>query len=72
MTQASKLGKLLQRRQGVTMFEVCIVCGSVTPSRRLSDLRDAGWIITKKKVEGKNYHRFYGKPPKKQQMKGLV
>ena len=71
MTQVSKLAKLLQRKQGCTMFEVCLVCSSVTPSRRLSDLRDIGWTITKKKIEGKNYHRFYGKPPKRQE-KGIL
>ena len=47
------------------MYDICIICRSVSPSRRIHDLREKGWTITKKKIDGKNFHRFYGKPPKK-------
>jgi hypothetical protein len=63
--QIDKIGQMLQRPGGCTMMEVIKACNTSTPTRRLSDLRDRGWIITKHKVEGKNYHRFYGQPPKK-------
>jgi hypothetical protein len=72
MTQIAKLAKLLQRKQGCTMYEVCLLCNSTTPTRRLSDLRDLGWSIKKIKIQGKNYHRFYGKPPKNKQLKGIL
>jgi hypothetical protein len=63
--QIRKVEQLLQRPQGCTAMEIVKMCNSTTPSRRISDLRDAGWTITKTKVEGKTYHRFYGQPPKK-------
>ena len=63
--QIDKVGQLLQRPGGCTMMEVIKACDTTTPTRRLSDLRDKGWIITKHKVAGKNYHRFFGNPPKK-------
>jgi hypothetical protein len=47
------------------MMDVIKACESTTPSRRIADLRDRGWIITKHKVAGKNYHRFFGNPPRK-------
>lgn len=62
-TQYDRLAVLLTRPGGCTMLEVSRVCNSTTPSRRVSDMRDRGWIITKHKVEGKNYHRFFGNPP---------
>ena len=63
--QIHKVEKMLQQSIGCTMMELIVMCHTTTPSRRIADLRDAGWTITKKKVQGKNYHRFYGKPPKK-------
>lgn len=64
MNQIRKVEKMLQRPQGCTMMELIKECATVSPSRRLSDLRDKGWTITKRKVAGKNYHRFFGKAPK--------
>jgi hypothetical protein len=61
--QIRKVEKLLQRAKGCTMMELILTCATVSPSRRISDLRDRGWLITKRKVAGKNYHRFFGKSP---------
>ena len=62
-TQLQRLEKLLLK--GCTSMDIIRVCRTTTPTRRLSDCRDKGWTITKVKVSGKNYHRFYGKAPKK-------
>jgi hypothetical protein len=40
--------------------------GTVCPHRRLTDLKERGWEITKMAVEGKNYNRYFGKAPKVQ------
>jgi hypothetical protein len=63
--QIRKVEQLLQRPEGCTMMELIECCKTTTPSRRIRDLRDKDWIITKHKVEGKNYHRFFGNPPGK-------
>ena len=61
-TQLQRLEKLLLK--GCTSMDIIKKCGTVSPSRRLSDMRYDGWTITKVKVAGKNYHMFYGKAPK--------
>lgn len=64
MTQLKKLGTLLMRKRGVTSLEIIMLCGSTTPTRRMSDMRELGWAITKTRVLGKSYYRYTGKPPK--------
>jgi len=63
MTQLDKLKKLIQRKQGVMSWEIAQRLPSVTPSRRVSDLRDLGWTITWKKTDD-NQKIYFGKPPK--------
>jgi hypothetical protein len=63
--QIDKVGQMLMRPGGCTMMEVIKECGTTTPSRRIRDLVEKEWVITKHKVAGKNYHRFFGNPPKK-------
>ena len=63
MTQLDKLKKLIQRKQGVMSWEIAQKLPSVTPSRRVSDLRDLGWTITFKKTDD-NQKIFFGTPPK--------
>jgi len=62
-TQLQRLEKLLIK--GCTSMDIIRECRTTTPSRRIADLRDKGWTITKVKVDGKNYHRFFGKAPKR-------
>ena len=62
-TQLQRLEKLLLK--GCTSMDIIRVCRTTTPSRRIADLRDQEWDITKVKVPGKNYHRFFGKAPKR-------
>ena len=65
-TKMNYLKKLLQRKNGVTSIEICHIMGTVCPHRRLTDLKEQGWEITKMPVEGKNYNRYFGKAPKVQ------
>jgi hypothetical protein len=62
MTQHQILARLLKRKLGCTSVEICDALPSVSPHRRLSDMKDQGWIITKKK-DGKLF-RYFGTPPK--------
>lgn len=63
MTQLDKLKKLIQRKQGVMSWEIVQKLPSVTPHRRLSDLKELGWTIIWKKRED-NQKIYFGKPPK--------
>jgi len=64
MTQHKKLAELLMRKRGVTAWEIIQLVGTVCPHKRMSDLKEMGWTITKKQVEGKKYHTYYGQSPK--------
>ena len=45
-------------------MEIIQRVGTVCPHKRMSDLKARGWTITKKQVQGKNYHRYFGTAPK--------
>jgi hypothetical protein len=62
-TQCAILEKLLRRKQGVTSLEIIQQCGTVAPHRRLADLKERGWHITRKQVPGKSYGRYFGQEP---------
>lgn len=64
MTQHEKLGKLLQRKRGVTSLEIIQLVGTVYQHKRLSDLKDMGWTILRQPIEGQEYGRYFGVPPK--------
>lgn len=64
MTQNQILSKLLSRKCGTTAMEIIQRVGTVCPHKRMSDLKERGWTITKKQVQGKNYHRYFGTAPK--------
>jgi hypothetical protein len=61
MTQHDKLKKLLLRKSGCTSVDIAAVLPSVSPHRRLSDLKEQGWTILKKQ-EGK-LKRYFGRAP---------
>lgn len=65
MTQLEKLKLLMRRKQGVTSAEIAKALPSVTPSRRVSDLREAGWTITYKLQDDNKTKIYFGKPPRK-------
>ena len=63
-TQLERLGKLLTRKRGITSWEIIRFVGTVCPHRRLTDLKEIGWTISKKEVLNKNFFRYFGLPPK--------
>jgi len=62
MNQHDKLKKLLLRKSGCTSVDIAAVLPSVSPHRRLSDLKEQGWVILKKQ-EGR-LKRYFGQAPK--------
>lgn len=62
-TQSQLLGKLLSRKCGATPMEIIVKVGTVCPHKRMADLKAMGWTITKQKIKGKTYHRYYGQAP---------
>ena len=64
MNQITTIGKLLQRKRGVTSFEIIMLGGTTSPHRRLTDLEMAGWIISRNQVKGEKYFRYFGLAPK--------
>lgn len=62
MTQADKLKKLLLRKSGCTSVDIAAVLPSVSPHRRISDLKEQGWTVLKKQ-EGR-LKRYFGIAPK--------
>jgi len=64
MTQLEKLKKLLKRKKGATSMEIIQAIGTVSPGKRVSDLRALGLTIEKVQVSGKNYFRYFLKEQK--------
>jgi hypothetical protein len=63
MTQLEKLKRLLSRKRGCTSVDIAAVLPSVSPHRRISDIRAEGWTVVKKQ-DGK-LKRYWGTPPAK-------
>lgn len=63
MTQHQKLAKLLTRKRGCTSVDIVAVLPSVSPHRRISDLKEHGWTILKKRGVGRLI-TYFGTPPK--------
>ena len=59
MTQLEKLKKLLKRKKGATSLEIIQAVGTVSPSKRVSELRAKGLTVLKVQVAGKNYFRYF-------------
>lgn len=63
MNQHKKLAKLLTRKRGCTSVDICDALPSVSPHRRISDLKEQGWTILKRKGTGRLIN-YFGTPPK--------
>lgn len=63
-TQCDRLAKMLTRKRGCTALEIIVTVGTVCPHKRLSDLKEKGWLITRKKESGEKHGRYFGVPPK--------
>lgn len=62
MTQHQKLARLLTRKRGCTSVDICDALPSVSPHRRLTDMKEQGWTILKQQ-DGK-LKRYFGIAPK--------
>ena len=62
-TQLEKLEKLLLKKNGTTTVEIARTLPSVTPTRRISDMREKGWTITFKLKDDGVTKIYFGKPP---------
>ena len=62
-TQLDRLKAMLSRKSGCTSVEIVKGLPSVTPHRRLADLKEQGWTITYKLLPDNKTKIYYGKPP---------
>jgi hypothetical protein len=62
-TQYQTIERLISRKRGATAMEIITRCGTVCPHKRLSELRDRGWRITRKQIAGKSYGAYFGVAP---------
>ena len=62
-TQPQRVQRLLSRKSGCTAMEICQVAGTVSPHKRMSELRALGWKIRREPVRGQRYGRYYGTQP---------
>lgn len=60
-TQLEKIRDLLTRKEGATSVEISRALPSVSPHRRISDLREAGYTIVKK--QDGPLKRYWAKSP---------
>jgi hypothetical protein len=64
MTKTEILKRLITRKRGATSFEIATLMGTVCPHRRLTDLKEHGWTILRKEIDGQSYGRYFGIAPK--------
>lgn len=58
--QYDRLAKLLTRKRGATAMDIVEAVGTVCPHKRLSEMKERGWTITRKPVQGKSYGVYFG------------
>ena len=63
-TQYDQIGALIKRKQGATPFELMTVSGSTCIHKRMSEMKQMGWTITRTPIDGKTYGIYRGKAPK--------
>ncbi|MGL4576113.1 MAG: helix-turn-helix domain-containing protein [Burkholderiaceae bacterium] len=65
-SQLDRLAVLLVRFGGATSAEICRAIGTVSPHRRIADLKAVGWRITKRETKRAGCKFVYfGKAPKR-------
>jgi hypothetical protein len=62
-TQYTRLAQLLTHKCGCTSLEIILNVGTVCPHKRMSELKDRGWTITRKPIDGARHGRYFGVPP---------
>lgn len=63
-SQMDILRALLLKKKGVRSWEIARALPSVSPHRRLSDLKEQGWTITYMLDKDNKTKIYFGKPPK--------
>jgi hypothetical protein len=63
MKQLEILERLLTRKRGATAMEIATQVGTVSPHKRLSELKARGWRIWREAIPGRNYGRYFGRAP---------
>lgn len=64
MSQYTLIGRLLTRKRGCTAMEIIQVAGTVCPHKRMAEMKDCGWTITRQEIDGCKHGRHFGKAPK--------
>ena len=59
MKKQEILKRLLTRKRGVTSFEIATLMGTVCPHRRMTDLKEQGWTILRKEIDGQKHGRYF-------------
>jgi hypothetical protein len=59
-TQYERLSKLLTRKKGATAMDIVEAVGTVCPHKRLSEMKERGWLVWREKVPGKSYGVYRG------------
>jgi hypothetical protein len=62
-TQYDRLAKLLTRKRGATAMEIVEAVGTTAPHKRLSEMKERGWRITRQQVDGRSYGIYFGVKP---------
>lgn len=59
-SQYDRLAKLLTRKKGATAMDIISVVGTTCPHKRLSDMKERGWRITREQLPGRSYGVYRG------------
>lgn len=62
-TQYDAIGALLTRKKGATAADLIAATFSTSIHRRLYEMRQKGWQITREQVPGKSYGVYRGEAP---------
>lgn len=62
-TQYDRLAKLLTRKRGATAMDIVEAVGTVCPHKRLSEMKQRGWWITREQIPGKTFGVYRGVKP---------
>lgn len=60
MTQYDRIARLLTRKKGATAMEIVKEAGTVSPHKRMSELKAKGWRIWREAIPGRSYGVYRG------------
>jgi hypothetical protein len=59
-TQYDRIARLLTRKKGATAMEIATEAGTVSPHKRLSEMKEHGWNIWREALPGRQYGIYKG------------